>query len=82
MQFNQSTLRGKNLAAFSLIEVCVALAITVLVMTGMFKGYQIASRRAQYCLFLIGRQRHGHGEDGGHRRLTMGGFGRYHNQHI
>jgi type II secretory pathway pseudopilin PulG len=53
MQFNQLTPRGKDFAAFTLIEVCVALAIAVLVMTGMFKGYQMASRRAQYASFSL-----------------------------
>jgi prepilin-type N-terminal cleavage/methylation domain-containing protein len=43
----------KGAAAFTLIEVSVALAIAVLVMTGMFKGYQIASRRAQYASFSL-----------------------------
>jgi type II secretory pathway pseudopilin PulG len=34
--------------AFTLIEVAVALAISVLVMAGMFQGYTMASRRAQF----------------------------------
>ena len=53
MQLSQPILQRKGLAAFTLIEVSVALAITVLVMTGMFKGYQIASRRAQYASFSL-----------------------------
>jgi prepilin-type N-terminal cleavage/methylation domain-containing protein len=39
--------------AFTLIEVVVALAISVLVMTGMFKGYTMASRRAQFSSYQL-----------------------------
>ena len=39
--------------AFTLIEVSVALAISVLVMAGMFKGYTMASRRAQYYSYQL-----------------------------
>ena len=39
--------------AFTLIEVAVALAISVLVMAGMFKGYTLASRRAQYSSYQL-----------------------------
>jgi type II secretory pathway pseudopilin PulG len=39
--------------AFTLIEIAVAIAISVLVMTGMFKGYTIASRRAQFSSFQL-----------------------------
>jgi len=53
MQLSQPIPRGKGVVAFTLIEVCVALAITVLVMTGMFQGYEIASRRAQYASFSL-----------------------------
>lgn len=53
MQLSQPIPRGKGSTAFTLIEVCVALAITMLVMTGMFQGYQIASRRAQYANFSL-----------------------------
>jgi prepilin-type N-terminal cleavage/methylation domain-containing protein len=45
--------RGRTAPAFTLIEVVVALAISVLVMTGMFKGYNIASRRAQYSAYQL-----------------------------
>jgi prepilin-type N-terminal cleavage/methylation domain-containing protein len=38
---------------FTLIEVVVALAIAVMVMAGMFKGYGIASRRAQYAAYQL-----------------------------
>ncbi len=38
---------------FSLIEVCVALAIGVMVMAGMFQGYTIASRRAQFSAYQL-----------------------------
>jgi type II secretory pathway pseudopilin PulG len=44
--------RGKA-PAFTLIEVAVALAISVLVMAGMFKGYTLASRRAQYSSYQL-----------------------------
>jgi type II secretory pathway pseudopilin PulG len=39
--------------AFTLIEVAVALAISVLIMTGMFKGYTLASRRAQFSSYQL-----------------------------
>jgi prepilin-type N-terminal cleavage/methylation domain-containing protein len=39
--------------AFTLIEVAVALAISVLVMAGMFKGYTMASRRAQFSSYQL-----------------------------
>jgi type II secretory pathway pseudopilin PulG len=53
MPRSQPTPRGKGAAAFTLIEVSFALAIAVLVMTGMFKGYQLASRRAQFASFSL-----------------------------
>jgi prepilin-type N-terminal cleavage/methylation domain-containing protein len=39
--------------AFTLIEVAVALAISVLVMAGMFQGYTMASRRAQFASYSL-----------------------------
>ena len=39
--------------AFTLIEVAVALAVSVLVMAGMFQGYTMASRRAQFSAFQL-----------------------------
>jgi type II secretory pathway pseudopilin PulG len=39
--------------AFTLIEVAVALAVAVLVMAGMFQGYTMASRRAQFSAFQL-----------------------------
>src|SRR5580704_16495973 len=39
--------------AFTLIEVAVAMAISVLVMAGMFKGYNLASRRAQFSSYQL-----------------------------
>ena len=39
--------------AFTLIEVAVALAISVLIMAGMFKGYTLASRRAQFSSYQL-----------------------------
>jgi type II secretory pathway pseudopilin PulG len=53
MQTSQPVPARRGFAAFSLIEVCVALAIAVLVMAGMFQGYQLSSRRAQYASFSL-----------------------------
>jgi prepilin-type N-terminal cleavage/methylation domain-containing protein len=39
--------------AFTLIEVAVAMAISVLVMAGMFQGYTMASRRAQFSSYQL-----------------------------
>jgi type II secretory pathway pseudopilin PulG len=39
--------------AFTLIEVVVAMAIAVLVMAGMFEGYNIAGRQAQFSSFSL-----------------------------
>jgi prepilin-type N-terminal cleavage/methylation domain-containing protein len=39
--------------AFTLIEIAVALAVAALVMGGMFKGYNMASRRAQFSSFQL-----------------------------
>lgn len=44
--------RGRS-AAFTLIEVAVAAAIGALVMAGMFKGYTMASRRAQFSSYSL-----------------------------
>jgi type II secretory pathway pseudopilin PulG len=40
-------------AAFTLVEVCVAMMIAVLVMAGMFEGYNLAARRAQFSAFQL-----------------------------
>jgi type II secretory pathway pseudopilin PulG len=49
--------RGRGIAhAFTLIEVAVALGVAVLVMAGMFKGYTISSRRAQFSSFQLAAQ--------------------------
>jgi hypothetical protein len=52
MKIDTSTGIGGNRrggqAAFTLIEVAFAAAVAALVMAGMFKGYNIASRRAQF----------------------------------
>jgi type II secretory pathway pseudopilin PulG len=40
-------------SAFTLIEVAVAMAIAVLAMAGMFQGYALASRRAQFSDFQL-----------------------------
>lgn len=42
---------GAASPAFTLIEVAVAIAIAGLVMAGMFKGYQMAGRRAQFSAY-------------------------------
>jgi type II secretory pathway pseudopilin PulG len=39
--------------AFTLVEVAVALGIAALVMAGMFKGYTMASRRAQFASYSL-----------------------------
>jgi prepilin-type N-terminal cleavage/methylation domain-containing protein len=39
--------------AFTLIEVAVAVAVAALVMAGMFQGYTMASRRAQFSAFQL-----------------------------
>jgi prepilin-type N-terminal cleavage/methylation domain-containing protein len=39
--------------AFTLIEVAVAIAIAALVMAGMFQGYTMASRRAQFSSYSL-----------------------------
>jgi len=50
-------IRGRGIAhAFTLIEVAVALGVAVLVMAGMFKGYTMASRRAQFSSFQLAAQ--------------------------
>jgi prepilin-type N-terminal cleavage/methylation domain-containing protein len=47
-------IRNKRVApAFTLIEVAVALAIAALMMAGMFQGYTLASRRAQFSAFQL-----------------------------
>ena len=43
----------RRASAFTLIEVAVATAIAVLVMAGMFEGYSIASRQAQFSSFSL-----------------------------
>jgi type II secretory pathway pseudopilin PulG len=42
--------------AFTLIEVAVAVAFAALVMAGMFQGYTMASRRAQFSSFQLAAQ--------------------------
>jgi type II secretory pathway pseudopilin PulG len=53
MRICQPFQAGKGGHAFTLIEIAVALAIAVLVMGGMFKGYTMASRRAQFSSFEL-----------------------------
>jgi prepilin-type N-terminal cleavage/methylation domain-containing protein len=48
------TNRGKLASpGFSLIEVAVAMGIGVVVMAGMFEGYTMSSRRAQFSSFQL-----------------------------
>ncbi len=53
MRISQVVWGGGKAHAFTLIEIAVALAVSVLVMAGMFKGYTMASRRAQYSSFQL-----------------------------
>jgi prepilin-type N-terminal cleavage/methylation domain-containing protein len=50
MQSAGSQTKGR---AFTLVEVLVATAIAVLVMAGMFRGYNIAARQAQFSSFSL-----------------------------
>ena len=45
--------RWGNLSGMTLVEVVVALAISVLLLTGIFKGYILASRRAIYTSYSV-----------------------------
>jgi type II secretory pathway pseudopilin PulG len=46
--------RGRGKAhAFTLVEIAVALGVAALMMAGMFKGYTMASRRAQFSSFQL-----------------------------
>jgi prepilin-type N-terminal cleavage/methylation domain-containing protein len=56
MRICQPVQGGGRTHAFTLIEVAVALAVSVLVMAGMFRGYTIASRRAQFSSFQLAAQ--------------------------
>ncbi len=53
MQTSQAARVRKGSAAFTLIETAVAMAIGVLVMAGMFEGYTLASRRAQFASYSL-----------------------------
>jgi len=53
MRLIQPVSGRRIIPAFTLIEVVVATAIAVLVMAGMFKGYNIASRQAQFSSFQL-----------------------------
>ena len=52
-QTGRPALRTSDHCAFTLIEVAVALAISVLVMAGMFQGYTMSSRRAQFASYSL-----------------------------
>jgi prepilin-type N-terminal cleavage/methylation domain-containing protein len=53
MQAGRPAQRMIRFRAFTLIEVAVAMAIGVLVMAGMFEGYTLASRRAQFASYSL-----------------------------
>jgi prepilin-type N-terminal cleavage/methylation domain-containing protein len=53
MQSGQPTRRITSTRAFTMIEVAVALAVAALVMAGMFEGYTLASRRAQFSSYSL-----------------------------
>jgi type II secretory pathway pseudopilin PulG len=53
MRMMQPVPAQRRASAFTLIEVVVATAIAVLVMAGMFQGYSIASRQAQFSSFSL-----------------------------
>jgi len=53
MQTGQPVQRTSHSGGFTLIEVAVAMGIAALVMAGMFKGYTMASRRAQFSSYSL-----------------------------
>jgi type II secretory pathway pseudopilin PulG len=53
MRLYQPVSRSVAAPAFTLVEVAVAAAIAALVMAGMFKGYTLAARRAQFSSFQM-----------------------------
>ncbi|HUD48641.1 MAG TPA: prepilin-type N-terminal cleavage/methylation domain-containing protein [Candidatus Baltobacteraceae bacterium] len=53
MKTGHTVQRANDSSAFTLIEVAVALAIAVMVMAGMFEGYTMASRRAQFSSYSL-----------------------------
>jgi len=53
MRICQPVRSGGAASAFTLIEVVVAIAIAVMVMAGMFQGYGIASRQAQFSSYQL-----------------------------
>jgi type II secretory pathway pseudopilin PulG len=53
MQTGQPAQRVNDAQAFTLIEVVVAMLVATLVMAGMFKGYTMASRRAQFTSYSL-----------------------------
>jgi prepilin-type N-terminal cleavage/methylation domain-containing protein len=53
MQISQPARIRRDSSAFTLIETAVALAIGALLLAGMFQGYILASRRAQFASFSL-----------------------------
>ena len=53
MQTGRPVQGRRDSSAMTLIEVAVAMAIAALVMAGMFEGYTLASRRAQFSSYSL-----------------------------
>lgn len=49
--YTERARRGET--AFTLIETVVAMAVAVLVMTGMFEGYEVVSQRSQFASYSL-----------------------------
>jgi prepilin-type N-terminal cleavage/methylation domain-containing protein len=53
IQNGQRPQRISKSRGFTLVETVIAMAIAAMVMAGMFQGYTLASRRAQYSAFSL-----------------------------
>lgn len=53
MRICQPNRKASGVHAFTLVEIAVALGIAALVMAGMFQGYTMASRRAQFSSYQL-----------------------------
>ena len=71
MQTSQTGLLRRDARAFTLIETAVAVAVAAVVMAGMFKGYILASRRAQFASYSLA-ERDGLAAAGEHCRGELG----------
>jgi len=56
MRISQPVRAGGKTHAFTLIEVAVAMGVSVLLMAGMFEGYTMSSRRSQFSSFQLAAQ--------------------------